>query len=64
MNTPANYIPMKQWRYEQAALAGVTETAIANRIAVGRYPNLKTLRFNKRVVFVWVGDCRRDTGNE
>lgn len=51
-----HWIPMKQWRMEEAEMAGVQDASIANRLARGKYPGLKIKHINSRVVFVYVND--------
>lgn len=45
-------IPMKQWRFREAAGNSVSPSSIANRLMRGKYPDLKIRRVNKRVVYV------------
>lgn len=48
------WIPMKQWRAQEARRQFRSESAIAMRINRGKYPRLKVKRFNARVVLVKV----------
>jgi hypothetical protein len=50
-------IPYKQWRYEEAQRAGLTESAIAMRVGRGCYPQLRLNRVNARVVQVVQGSA-------
>lgn len=52
MKTKPNEIPLKQWVYEQADKDNVSDRAIWQRIARGKYPHLRLRRVNKRVIFV------------
>lgn len=45
-------VPFKEWITAEAKRAGVTASAIYNRISRGEYPDLKLRRVNRRVVFV------------
>jgi len=51
-------ITMREWRQAEAKKEGVSETAIANRLARGHYPELIVRHVNKRVVFVTVPNER------
>lgn len=45
-------LTMKSWRRAEAERLGLSESAIAMRIARGKYPDLRTYHVNQRVVFV------------
>ena len=45
-------IPLKLWRMNQAALEGVSESAVAMKMKRGGYKGLRLKRINARVVFV------------
>lgn len=48
------WIPLKQWRIEEAMREHLTEHAIEIRLLRGKYPKLKIKRVNARVVLVGV----------
>ena len=48
---------MKAWRITEAQRLGIRPDSVANRITNGHYPKLKTIRINKRVVYVDTGYC-------
>lgn len=45
-------VSMKEWRIAEAAAHGLTESAVAMRLARGAYPELNIRRVNPRRVFV------------
>jgi hypothetical protein len=47
-------VPLKQWRMEEAARLGLSESAIAMRMSRGSYPLLRIIRESPRRVFVEV----------
>jgi len=46
------FVPMKEWRSEEAKRVGVCDIAIAMRLTRGHYGNLERYAFNKRVIYV------------
>ena len=43
---------MKEWRRNEAARLGTSESNIAMRLKRGKYPHLRIRRENPRIVFV------------
>lgn len=47
-------VDFKKWKMDEAERCGVTTNAIEARFVRGKYPSLKVVRKNRRIMFVKV----------